>query len=473
MCGLAYLLPSRQQQYVPQALSSAIHVTPPARLPSPPFLRPTLQQAATKSGGKPPTGLTHPPIDAAAARDSISRQVVAIPHTRPEAATPANPPASADRPVAPANGDCGDAGCEDDSQTCRQLRFEEDATSVSQLQALVDEFNKNLAEQGLAHKQVALTPVALRGGAAPPATPSSAARGSEGHAAAAHTPRTDTPLSKAAAGAAAWPQAGQEQQSPATADDVQRLHRRLSQLEAHSAKSPPAPPAMAAAAAAVAPVAASPAHIVPAGAMYVTHKELELSQENQALKAQLQQVLMATGAATAPAPVPSPGGWVTTTRGSAAVESSAADSSTAHQQELWMPASVLAGPWTPLLSGKGGGGMGISVTAARGAPRGSVTPGSEGSVKTSQTTPGSGGGVGGARGVGARASAGRSPAAPMGLLNVRAASAAGSPSKGSSSGTPRDRVVAVLSDSKLALEQIKAGLNVSRVFRGVRMHGIG
>jgi len=322
-------------------------------------------------------------------------------------------------PAAPAAA--GDA-----EQTCRQLQFEEDGLNEHALRSLIEDYNKILAEQGLAHKQVALAP------AAPPSTP-----------------RAPTPLSAAAAGAAAWPQqrASPEHHSPApapsptpstsavSADEVRRMQLRISQLEAQ---------VRATSSATTAAPAAAP---LPAGALYVTHKEMELVQENQSLRQQLQQLMVGGGAG--------PDGWVTTTRGGMGVEDMNPS------QELWMPAtSLAAAPWhTPLSGSKtggilGGGGAQLTPIRVFGSGGGSarLTPASEGSVKTGHA-PGSGGGL---RGKGSAAAT----LPPLRAGSLAAGSAAGSPS---SSGTPRERMAAVLHDSRTKIEALGLNLNVSCV----------
>jgi hypothetical protein len=244
---------------------------------------------------------------------------------------------------------------------------------------------------------------------------------------------------------------------------VRRLQARISQLEEQVRAGAGASPQVVQHA--VVPLAA--------GAMYVTHKEMELVQENQALRQQLQQALMAPGGGSGGALI-APDGWVTTTRGGTAVDAGGAPDP---GQEVWMPAASLGGGWgaTPLLAAKAGGGILAAVggggdgdglvTPLRGAPGGAggagstrATPGSEGSVKTAHA-PGSGG---------ARARGSGAAAAAVGMLPpLRAGSLVGSPSKGSSSGTPRERAAAALNDSRTRLEQISLNLNVSwGVWRG-------
>jgi hypothetical protein len=341
----------------------------------------------------------------------------------------------------------------------RRLRFEgEGAAPINEdeLRCLLEDFNQSLLEQGLSHKQLALAP------AAPTSPAQPLARG-----------LCATPLAEAAAGAAAWPQPAPEHgpggaaakdaatlPRPAGAGEVARLQARISQLEeqvrAQAAPAAPAPQPQVVQHAVV-PVAA--------GAMYVTHKEMELVQENQALRQQLQQATMGPGSGGG-ALMP-PDGWVTTTRGGTAV-----DGAPDPVHELWVPASALGGGWgaTPLSVAKTGGGIlggcGGLVTPLRGTPPGGgvsggaagstrATPGSEGSVKTAAHTPSSGG----------HASRSRSGAAPaVGMLPpLRAGSLTGSPSKGSGGGTPRERMAAQLYDSRTRIEQLALNLNVSLV----------
>ncbi len=339
-----------------------------------------------------------------------------LPHRPPQSAEkpPKAPSASKPDSAAPRDGAAAAAAPQpsEDGQAPRRLLFDDEALDEGALRALVEDYNRSLAEQGLAHRQVELAPAAPQ--------PSSA--------------RAATPLSAAAAGAAAWPQAlsaGGPAAVGGDADAVRRMQSRISQLEAQVAR------AGTGAGAAAAPL--------PAGALYVTHKEMELVQENHALRQQLQHVMQ--------------DGWVTATRGSTGPDGGAGDVHAS--QELWVPAtSLAAAPWaTPPSGGRAGGGIltGVSPLRAFGSGGGAArfTPASEGSVKTGHT-PGSGG----ARGGGPR------PGGPVSLLpplragSLAAGSAAGSPSRGSSSGTPRERMAAVLHDSRTKIEQLALNLTV-------------
>ncbi|GBF91730.1 hypothetical protein Rsub_04034 [Raphidocelis subcapitata] len=231
------------------------------------------------------------------------------------------------------------------------------------------------------------------------------------------------------------PEAAPAAPEAASAEEVRRLRDRIGQLESQAA-----------AASASASAQAQPTALVavPQGSLYVTHREMELAHENAALKQQLQ--------AAAALPPPGGDGWVTTTRGGGGADGGGA-LDPAH--ELWVPAGGLAGPWGFTPAGKSAAGSilgGALTPPPRGSALGSgcgsarATPGSEGSVKT-------------AHGSGGRGAAARSgPPALRGAGSV-AASAGGSPSKGSSGGTPRERMAAALQDSRARIEQLALNLN--------------
>lgn len=351
---------------------------------------------------------------------------------------PADAPASGQR-AAPA---AGAAAAED--LAVRQLQFDDERQGnlgLDDLQTLVDELNRSRVEQGLG--QVMLVPsapgvaaaaaAASRGAAAGPSplratTADAAAQTPLTRAASAQAPAS--PLAAAAAGAAFSPQPLGA--APVDLEQMKRLQLQVAQLEAQvrSSSGPPPTPG------------------VPAGSPYVTHKELDLVQENQALRQALQMATAGKG-----------DGWVTTTRGGGSV-----DGDGAMGAEVWLPATALAGHggWTPLVGIKtdGGGMLGAAAAGAAcsagtppGLPRVLVggTPASEGSSRTGHTpcsgptTRAGGGGLNGARpplGSGARAS---------GSAN---ASTGASPSRASSGGTPRERMMAGLQDSRSKIEQL-------------------
>ncbi|KIY97772.1 hypothetical protein MNEG_10190 [Monoraphidium neglectum] len=357
-----------------------------------------------------------------------------------------------------------------DNQAVRHLQFEEDRpggrqVSVEELQALVEDFNRSRLEQGLT--QMRLTPATEAAmdaeGRAQPQPP---------HVGPAAARQPASPLAVAAARAATWPQPLEA--PPLGGDEVQRMQLRISQLEAQVARGgapPPAPPP-------------PPAQVLPAGAQYATRNELELvqakmelSQENQAVRqenAALKQQLQAQDQHLALLAASQGDAWVTTTRGGTAAGGSDGGGG-AGQPEVWVPASSLAGSWTP-----GGVKVGASILAGSmltppprilcgGAGSARGTPASDGSVKTTHT-PGSGGpsarANGGAGGATSRASPGsRAPLLP-GLRTGSAvasavASAGASPSKGSSGGTPRDRLAAGLLDTRSKIEQLGQALKAS------------